>query len=190
MQLVLQSTEEGSVSWSPVEGLTNPNSAITEAQPEETTFYTATWTDVCGETLTAETLVEVWDVPEPSLPEEVEFCPGEEVTLEAQAPADAASILWTDGTQTAEWTGTEAGWQGVAVESAEGCSGTDSTWVVALSAWDLDLPEAPDLCAEEEWLIAWPEEGTDWAVNGVPMPDGWLATAGDALITAQDATTG
>ena len=190
VQLVLQSTEEGSVSWDPVEGLSNPNSSMTSAQPNETTLYTATWTDVCGETLTAETLVEVWDVPEPDLPEEVEFCPGEEVTLEAQAPADAASILWTDGTQTAEWMGTEAGWQGVAVESAEGCSGTDSTWVVALSAWDLDLPEAPDLCAGEELLIAWPEEGTDWMVNGVPMPDGWLATAGEATITALDATTG
>jgi len=190
VELVLQSAEEGTVSWSPEVGLSDPDSPVTLAQPESTTLYTATWTDVCGESLTEETLVEVWPVPDPDLPAEAAFCPDGEVVLEAQVPNDPLSILWTDGTQTAGWSGTAVGWQGVTVESAEGCTGTDSTWVSALEPSTLVLPEVLDLCAGEDTLIVWPEEGTDWMVNGLPMPDGWLATEGAAVISALDVATG
>ena len=190
VELTLQSTEEGTVSWSPIDGLSEPNAASTYAQPDVTTLYTATWTDLCGESLTAETLVEVWPLPEPDLPPEASFCPGEAVVLDAQAPEDALSVLWTDGSSDEVWTGTDTGWQGVLVESAEGCSASDSTLVLALIPSTLVLPEAPDLCAGQDTLLPWPPEGTDWMVNGVPMPDGWLAVSGEAVITALDAATG
>lgn len=190
VELTLQSTEAGTVSWTPTDGLSEPNASSTYAQPDVTTLYTATWTDLCGESLTAETLVEVWPLPEPGLPQEASFCPGEVVVLDAQAPDDVLSMLWTDGSSDEIWTGTSTGWQGVLVQSAEGCLASDSTWVLALSPSALLLPDVPDLCAGQDTLLLWPEEGTDWMVNGVPMPDGWLATAGEAVITALDVSTG
>lgn len=189
-ELILQSAEDGTISWSPVDGLSNPNGASTLASPDVTTEYTATWTDVCGESLEAVTTVIVSDTPAPELPETAAFCPGEEVTLTANVPLDATSVAWTDGTPDATWTGTAVGWQTVSIENAGGCVGTDSTWVEALLPAEPALPDPGALCAGVDTLLAWPVGWTDWTVNGDGMPDGWLAQAGVADIAATETATG
>lgn len=189
VQLQLTASQPGSVSWSPVDGLSNPNDAVTMASPDVTTTYTATWTDACGEELVEETTVVVTPAPAPVLPDTAAFCPGEEVELEVVLTGDETAT-WSDGTLGATWTGTDVGVQTVTVEAAGGCSATASTWVEALYPSDIVLPVVPDLCAGQDTLLAWPNGGTDWAVNGDPMPAGWLAVAGEAIVTALDAATG
>ncbi len=188
--LELTAAEEGTVSWSPEDGLSNPNAASTVASPAVTTLYTATWTDVCGESLEATTTVVVEDIPLPDLPDSAAFCPGDEVTLVATTPADVVDIAWTDGTPTATWTGSATGWQTVAVENALGCVGTDSTWLEALFPAALDFSTVSSLCTGQDTLLPWPVGGEDWVVNGVDMSGGWLAQPGNASIGFTDAATG
>ena len=190
VELVLQAAEEGTVSWDPVEGLSSPNSAATMASPDASTLYTATWTDVCGETLTAETWVEVEPLPEPDLQDSLPLCSGEEGQLTAQVPVDVAAITWTDGTLTADWTGSQTGWLAVTVESAAGCIGTDSTFIEALSPAAFSFTTVDALCTGQDTLLPWPTGGEDWAVNGMVMPGGWLVQPGNAAITYTDSATG
>jgi gliding motility-associated-like protein len=49
----------GTYTWSPVEGLSDPNIQNPVATPDVTTLYTVTYTDFCGNQLTAQVLVEV-----------------------------------------------------------------------------------------------------------------------------------
>ncbi len=189
VELALQA-EEGTVSWSPVDGLASPNMAVTLAAPAVTTTYTATWTDLCGETLTAETEVEVFEVPEPALPDSAALCSGEEVVLEAQVPADLSSVVWTDGTLSANWTGSDEGWQAVVVEASSGCQGTDSTYVTALVPVAWAWPEVGPLCLGQDSIIPWPPSAEDWLVEGVPMPGGWEVEPGQFAIQATDVATG
>lgn len=190
VELILEAAEEGTVSWDPVEGLSSPNSSSTMASPDGSTLYTATWTDVCGETLTEETWVEVEALPEPDLQDSLSLCSGEDGQLTAQVPVDVADITWTDGTLTADWTGSQTGWLGVTVESAAGCVGTDSTLVVGLFPEELDFFSVETLCTGQDTLLPWPDGGGEWTVNGVAMPDGWLAQPGDAALTYVDSATG
>ena len=190
VELILQSAEDGTISWSPADGLSNPNGASTFASPDVTTEYTATWTDVCGESLEAVTTVIVSDIPEPDLPETAAYCPGETVTLTANVPADAVSVSWTDGTPDATWTGADAGWQAVTVEAAGGCIGVDSTLVEALLPANPSLPDPEALCAGVDTVLPWPAGWTDWTVNGEAMPDGWSASPGTADIAAIEVATG
>ena len=190
VELVLQSAEAGTVSWSPVDGLSNPNGASTLASPDVTTTYTATWTDVCGESLEAVTDVVVSALPEPNLPDSASFCSGDAVTLVAAAPGDALSVVWTDGTPDATWTGSDAGWQFVTVESAQGCFGTDSTWIEGLVPAPMAFLTIPSLCTGQDSLLPWPAGGEDWEVNGVAMAGGWLTQPGNAAIAYVDSATG
>lgn len=189
VELALQA-EDGTVSWMPVEGLSSPNSAVTMASPLTTTVYTATWTDLCGETLTAQTEVQVSSLPDPDLPDSETFCSGQEVTLQAQVPADAVSILWSDGTEAVSWTGNTAGWQAVTIEGANGCQIQDSTLVEALEPETWLWPSTSPVCSGQDTLIAWPLGFTDWTVNGNAMPGSWLVEPGDFIIQATESTTG
>ena len=188
VELALQA-EAGTVSWSPVQGLVSPNEAVTLAAPSSTTLYTATWTDLCGETLTAETLVEIISLPDPALPDGASFCAGSDVELTAQVPADVVSVNWSDGTQTASWTGSDAGWQVVTVEGESGCQIQDSTLVELLVPEAWVWPSTAPICLGQDSLVPWPVGFEDWTVNGNAMPDNWLFEAGDFVIEATEMST-
>ena len=189
VELALEATAEGTVSWDPQEGLSDPDNANTLASPDATTTYTATWTDICGEVLTAVTTVEVSPLPEPDLPPEVSLCPGETASLSVSVPA-GGTALWSDGTEGPDWTGDDPGVQSVEVTGATGCAGTASTTVVVLEPLEVDLPEISALCAGEVYPLDWPAGTNDWTVNGAVASDPWQATAGDFVIEAVDAGTG
>ena len=188
--LVLDMAQVGTVEWTPATGLSDPLSAVTHAAPAVSTLYTVTWTDVCDEQLTDSTWVEVAAIPAPDLPDSAWFCPGEEVNLTAAVPSGDAVVEWSDGTLTADWSGTLEGWQVVEVQTAAGCSASDSTWTAPLLPASFAFPSLPALCTGQDSLLAWPAGGADWTVNGVSMPAGWLATVGSAQIAFTDATTG
>ena len=189
VELALTSTTPGSVTWSPVTGLSDPNSAVTTATPSETTEYTATWTDVCGDVLTEETTVEVVPAPNPELPAEVEFCPGEIVTLEVEVPPGGTGS-WSDGTPGGTWTGNDPGLQSVEVTSAEGCMGAAASTVVELLPMAVELPEIGPLCPDEVVEVSWPAGTVDWTVDGDPTASPWSATEGAFDLTWVDDATG
>lgn len=190
VELVLEAAQQGTVVWSPEDGLSDPYSALTVASPAVTTSYTATWTDVCGESLQAQTVVDVLPLPAPSLPDTVSLCPEEVASLTAVVPMGFASAAWSDGTPLPDWTGDEPGWQSVTVVSGEGCTGADSTWISALipQAFSMALPA--ELCGNADTLLAWPAGWNNWLVDASPSPSGWVATSGTASIEAVEVMTG
>ncbi len=189
VQLELQSAQPGTVSWSPTEGLSNPDSPNPLASPEVTTTYTATWTNVCGEELTAQTDVVVNPVPTLDLPDEASFCPGDVIELIVDVPPGAA-LEWSDGSVGGIWVGNEVGWQSVVIEGIGGCLASDSTWVEALSPAPVELPVVGPLCDGEVQEIEWPSGTGGWTVDGVSMPSPWLAGPGEYLLEWSDDATG
>ena len=187
--LQLEATNEGTVTWEPALGLSSTTTANTVATPAVTTTYTATWTDVCGEQLSAETTIEVVALPDPVLPESVTICPGELAELEVSVPPGGTAI-WSDGTEGTEWTGDEAGEQSVEVISEEGCTGTASSIIEQLNPDEPDLPEIGALCADEVFEVVWPEGTESWTVNGEAEPQSWNAMAGDYALQGLDTETG
>lgn len=189
VELLLQTAEEGTIAWEPPVGLSDPTSATPIASPDMTTNYTVTWTDVCGDELTAETVVTVHPVPEVDLPAEVGYCPGEEVLLQVDVPP-GATATWSDGTPGGIWTGTDEGLQSVQVESAGGCTGQGGTEVVALVPDPAELPEVDPLCGGEVVEVVWPAGTDGWTVDGVLTPSPWWAGPGDFALAYVDGATG
>ncbi|MBE0655746.1 MAG: hypothetical protein IH594_18240, partial [Bacteroidales bacterium] len=84
-------------SWSPSDGLSDPLSSTTIANPSETTRYTVVATDALGNTLKDSVLINV--VPSPLKPEiaitgDTEFCAGGSVVLEGPA---GFLYTWSNG---------------------------------------------------------------------------------------------
>ena len=189
VQLELQSAQPGTVTWSPVDGLSDASIPNPVAAPEVTTTYTATWTNVCGDQLTAETEVAVNPAPEVELPEEASFCPGEQVELDVDIPL-GASAEWSDGSMGGIWIGDEVGWQSVVVEGPGGCAASDSTWIEALSPAEVAFPDVQPLCDGDAQAIEWPSGTGGWSVDGAAVPSPWLAGPGTYLLEWVDDLTG
>lgn len=189
VELVLQTAEEGTISWEPPTGLSDPTSATPLASPDVTTNYTVTWTDVCGDQLTEETVVTVHPNPVVELPDEVGFCPGEEAELQVDVPL-GATALWSDGTPGGIWTGTTEGVQSVEVSGTGGCSAEGGTMVVALLPEPVVLPGVPPLCEGEAMEIAWPAGTSDWTVDGTLTPSPWAVGPGNFSLACLDVATG
>ena len=189
VDLVLQGAQSGTISWTPVDGLSDPTAAVTNAQPSETTDYEVVWTDVCGDVLTEETTVEVLDAPEPTLPANAAFCPGETVSLSVNVPA-GATAEWSDGTLGGDWTGDDIGVQTVEVTGDGGCVGTASTTIGALYPTEVTLPALGPLCPGESEEVPFPGGTGDWQVDGVNVASPWTATAGVFALAYTDVATG
>lgn len=83
-------------SWTPVDGLNNPQSSGPLATPEQTTVYTLTATSAngyCSQTASVTVNVTPADV-EIAGAENIEICLGDTVSLTAQANPAGATIIW------------------------------------------------------------------------------------------------
>lgn len=72
-------------SWSPTAGLSDPNSAVTEAEPTKTTMYFLTVTDSKGCTATDSVLAEINPVPTAVAGEDVSICLGDTIQIGGDA---------------------------------------------------------------------------------------------------------
>ena len=97
VQLGVTGGIDGIYSWSPDDDLVNPTSAFPVASPSQTTEYTVTYTDVCGDQTTLETVLEVIEV-DVELEPLVEMCEGETYLLDPSGEAESWS--WSTGDQT------------------------------------------------------------------------------------------
>jgi gliding motility-associated-like protein len=82
----------------------------------------------CASSLSVE--VEAWVLPSPELPEEIEFCTGESVAI--QAAPGYASYEWQDGTSGNTYEIDAPGWYSVQVTDLNGCTQRDSVLAAAL----------------------------------------------------------
>ncbi len=126
-----------SYTWSPTTGLSNPNSATTQASPASTTVYsvTALYDDGCQGT--DEVLVTVTDAPNVLIfPPEVTTCPGASAVFFAGIPT-GAEVEWFDQSGTSIGNGTPFTTPPVdlsttytaVVTDADGCSTTATSSV-------------------------------------------------------------
>ena len=97
------------VTWTPVEGLDDPAAEQPVATPESSTVYTAEVLDICGNLTELITEVNVFDVPDPELPDTVAFCPGNSASLEVVPLPGVPQPQWSDGTVGWNWNGTVEG---------------------------------------------------------------------------------
>ena len=189
VELVLQGAQSGTITWTPIDGLSDPTAAVTNAEPLVTTDYDVVWTDVCGDVLTEETTVNVLPLPQPTLPASAEFCPGEQVSLSVPVPP-GATAEWTDGTLGGDWMGNATGVQTVEVTGDGGCVGTASTTISALYPNVVSLNALGPFCAGASEDIPWPAGTQDWTVDGMAVASPWAAEAGVYSLTYTDVSTG
>jgi|GEM_PF-2002357 len=115
--------------WLPETGLSSPYSAMTAANPMETTTYTLYVTDSEGNLLQTETVVvTVLPKPETNDPEPVVLCPGNSLTLDAGA--NYTTYLWSTQETTQTITVSLPGEYAVTVSNAT-CSATINFKVVS-----------------------------------------------------------
>jgi gliding motility-associated-like protein len=94
VQLGVTSDGDGDFLWEPSDYLDDPTSPTPIATPEQTTTYTVSFTNLCGETLTEETTIEVTDL-EVSLPETFNACEGDILSIQVNGNAD--DYTWSNG---------------------------------------------------------------------------------------------
>lgn len=140
IELGVAADGDGTFSWEPSETLNDPNIQNPIATPEETTTYTVTFTDLCGETISEETTVYVTDV-QVSLEDQYSGCEGEELTIQAQGNGE--EYTWSNGDEGDQTTASDEGVLEVTA-IAEGCETTATTEVIF-------FPPPSDSSLEDEY---------------------------------------
>ncbi|MGB6036289.1 MAG: L-type lectin-domain containing protein, partial [Cryomorphaceae bacterium] len=142
----------GTVSWEPAEFLDDPNSFNPIATVNETTDFTLTFEDLCGNLQTQETTV-VINEPSVDLGADISECDVVEVELTANGNYD--DISWSDGNGDGSITVTETGtyWADVVLG---GCEASDTIEVNLDSGPIYDEDTNITLCEGEEFTFQLP----------------------------------
>ncbi len=180
-----------SYSWSPVTGLSDPASAITEANPAATTLYTVTVTDSLGGSI--EDSIEIIVMPSPPQPlisvtGTTEFCEGESVQLSAP---DGYSYQWNNGQTTQTINADTSGSYTVTVIDEYGCESPESEAVVVTV---YPVPEKPvitvngetEICEGESVELSAPDGYSYQWSNGQTIQAFDADTSGSYTVTVTD----
>lgn len=142
----------GSVTWEPAEFLDDPNSFNPIAIVDETTDFTLTFEDLCGNEQTQETTV-VINEPSVDLGADISECDVDEVELMATGNFD--DISWSDGSQNGSITVTESGTYWANVVSGV-CESSDTIEVNLDSGPIYNQETNINLCEGEEYTFQLP----------------------------------
>lgn len=107
----------GTLTYNWSEGLGTGN--LQSVNPQMTTAYSVTVSDANGCSETDSVIVTVFDIPGPSIPDSISFCPGSSTVLDA---GDFVNYLWSTGAMTREIEVSTAGTYSVTVSDANNCS--------------------------------------------------------------------
>ena len=187
VELTFSSNGSGEFSWEPAELLDDPFIANPIATVQDTTVFTVTYTDLCGETVTQSTQVNI-EVLDINLGQDFNLCP------------DASQELFLPEQYEYEWSNQNEGNSIVIsspgvyyVDAADGnCIGTDTVEVgLAENVIDLDIDTQNAICGENDGqLIISNIQGTGgpyfFDIGGEAQTDSAFSglTAGDYILTA------
>lgn len=95
VELTAAGNANGSFSWTPIDFLSDPNSATTIANPPVTTTYTATYEDLCGDIINSEFTVVVEPLDLTPTASGILNCVNETVDLSYNSGFENLDIVWT-----------------------------------------------------------------------------------------------
>lgn len=185
-------------SWSPVEGLSDPNIQNPLANPEEPTVYTVTITDAIGCVGESNIFVQQYPVLNASAGNDKEICFGQTTVLEGSASGGAPDYTYSWNPETGLSnpniatpiaTPENTTLYTLTVTDANGCQETTSVNVIVNPlpvAFGLSQ-DSTHFCYEQDTIICWlldSELGVEYElyVNGSPNPGGEVfAGTGEAI---------
>ena len=152
-QVQLQAAGGRSYSWSPAEGLSNPNVANPIASPAQTTTYTVEARDICGIPFYDEVTVEVAGNPVFfDLGPDTSICEGQSLRLDASS--SNSTYEWNTGQTSAQLSVAQAGRYAVTVTKTDTvCIAEDFVQVGLIPLPRVDLGEDTMLCEGQNLLL-------------------------------------
>lgn len=161
VELQVTGNAAGTYSWEPAAPLSNPTINNPIADPDETTEFTVTFTDLCGTENIQSTTVVV-NEPEVDLGADLEACIGESIVI---VPENlTGDPEWSDGSTEPTLEVTESGTYSL-TSTIEGCTETDEVEVVFTEDPELNMPESASFCTGESFTVDLSGGGLDvtWA---------------------------
>lgn len=149
VQLEAPAASLGTVSWEPAEFLDDPNSFSPIATVSETTEFTLTFEDLCGNQQVQETTVVV-NEPSVDLGPDIALCEVDEIQLTATGDFD--EITWSDGSEEPNLDVAESGTYWVDV-TLGGCQASDTIEVDFNSGPIFDQETDIFLCEGEDYTF-------------------------------------
>lgn len=135
--------------WEPATGLTDPNSPSTIATPTQTTTYSVTVIDECGNDFTDTVTITVITPPDaPDLGEDGFICESQTILLDATTPG-ATGYLWNTGSTNPVLEVAESGAYWVLVNNACGFAADTITFLPLVVDLLLDLGADVAICEGE-----------------------------------------
>jgi len=147
----------GTFSWEPAEFLDDPSSTSPIADVTETTEFTLTYEDLCGD-LQVETTTVVVEEPSVDLGPDLNECATGEVLVEAGGNYD--EIIWSDGSQEPSLTIAETG-QFWATASIGGCEVSDTVNVEISPLPEFEGITEAEPCEGDTYQFELDQPGTD-----------------------------
>lgn len=175
IQLEAPPASFGTVSWEPAEFLDDPNSFNPIAIVDETTDFTLTFEDLCGNQQTQVTTV-VINEPSVNLGADIAECDVDEVEL--TATGNYEDISWSDGSEDGSITVTESGtyWADVILG---GCEASDTVEVNLNSGPIYEGDTNVNLCEGEEIMfVLGPNSGQIEWFDGSTAPNRMFGESG------------
>jgi gliding motility-associated-like protein len=147
VQLEAPAASLGTVSWEPAQFLDDPNSFSPVATVDQTTVFTLTYEDLCGNQQVEQTTVEVL-VPSIDLGEDIAACESYEII----PTGNFDSITWSDGSQEPTLTAQETGtyWADALLGN---CLVSDTLDLVVDSSPEYTGETEVNLCEGEEFVF-------------------------------------
>ena len=165
VQLAAAGPVDVNYTWTPATGLDNPSIQNPVASPTETTTYTVSYTNVCGEVFSEEETVMINFPPVLTAPSDITLCPNATGTLLADTPPGSIA-QWTTTNGTIEGasnlntlTVSSAGEYNLMVTSAEGCLSFTSAFATQINQPNWFIPDAEYSICEDEAITLTADAG-------------------------------
>lgn len=173
VQVAAAGPPDATFSWSPSAGLSDPSIQNPVASPLQSTTYTVTSVNICGESFEEQITVEVAPLPEITPLPDINLCPGNTGTFTVEVNPPGVTYFWDtpDGSFASTPSGPTAtvaspGTYTVAVTSSDGC--TSQATAIALPVI------FPDVFQPEASYIICPGESLTLDAGGVGFTTTWL----------------
>lgn len=187
VNLTFPIANSGTYQWSPAAFLDDATAANPNADVNTETAFTVVYTNVCGQTQTATTVVSVLG-GEIDLGDDIDICEG--MTHVVVLPAGPA-YTWQDGTTGNTYTISQTGLYTVNILQGN-CQSTGSVFASIAPNPDITITGERNICLGETVVLSATPNAAytyEWS-NGATTPEITIASGGNYTVTATDISTG